>query len=242
MILGYLVDMLVPLPTALPWSRRFHWECNTVLGRGLCDSSLQVALRGPAFLCPPRGDPCDCQWRQLHSSPGGHASLGEQPLNQKALQKGWLSPATNSRLPLSCPSWGAAAAGSPSTVPPDRAHLYWVQLSSVTLKMMAESSGSDPDLLMQFIMNFWRGRQGIVCVLTEITRLSLSILFFFFPLLHLNGKGMSNIAKPMSKEVKYKTQCFQVGHMTLCLYSIRFWLFDFGIVSGKYTVHIYFHR
>lgn len=65
---------------------------------------------------------------------------------------------------------------------------------------------------------------------------------FFSPLLHLNGKGMSNITKPMSKEVKYKTQCFQVGHMTLCLYSIRFWLFDFGIVSGKYTVHIYFHR
>lgn len=53
---------------------------------------------------------------------------------------------------------------------------------------------------------------------------------------------MSNISKPMSKEVKYKTQCFQVGHMMLCLYSICFWLFHFGIVSGKYTVHIYFHR
>ena len=66
--------------------------------------------------------------------------------------------------------------------------------------------------------------------------------FFFFFLLHLNGKGMSNISKPMSKEVKYKMQCFQVGHMMLCLYSIHFWLFHFGIVSGKYTVHIYFHR
>ena len=57
-----------------------------------------------------------------------------------------------------------------------------------------------------------------------------------------NFDDMSNISKPMSKEVKYKMQCFQVGHMMLCLYSIHFWLFHFGIVSGKYSVHIYFHR
>lgn len=242
MIFGYLVDILVPLPTTLFWSRHFNWECNKVLGRGLYDSSLQVALRGTAFLCPLRGHLCDYQWRQLHSSPGGRAFLGDRPLNQRALQKGWVSPVMDSRLPPLLTQLRCSCRRESQHRPHDRAHLYHVQLSSVTFKMMAESSGSDPDLLMQFIMNFWRGKQGIVCVLTEITRLSLSILFFFFPLLHLNGKGMSNIAKPMSKEVKYETQCFQVGHMTLCLYSLHFWLFDFGIVSGKYTVHIYFHR
>lgn len=77
----------------------------------------------------------------------------------------------------------------------------------MTFKMMAESSGLNPDLLMQFIMNFWSGKQRIVYELAEITRLSLSILFFLL-LLHLNGRGMSNISGPMTKEVKYKTTVF----------------------------------
>lgn len=129
------------------------WEDTSVTTSG--DSSIQVQADVPS-------------WGTGHSTRG-------------RCRKGGCHQSWTAVCPLSWPSWGAAAAGSPNTAPHDRAHLYHVQLSSVTFKMMAESSGSDPDLLMQFIMNFWRGKQGIVCVLTEITRLSLSILFFFFP-------------------------------------------------------------
>lgn len=135
--------------------------------------------------------------------------------------------------------------GVPAQCPHAHALPYYVQLSSMTFKMMAESSGPNPDLLMQFIMNFWRGKQRIVYELTEITSLSMSIpppqpLFSF--LLHLNGKAWVISWGLWLMRWNIKQQCFQVGHVMLCLYGTHFWLFDFSIVSGKYTVHIYFHR
>jgi hypothetical protein len=108
--------------------------------------------------------------------------------------------------------------------------------------MMAESSGLNPDLLTQFVMNLQGGKQGVVYVLTEVTTLKLSVSPFFFFLFHSNGKGLSNISKPMTQELKYKTAMFSGINMMLCLYSTHFCLFDFSIISGKYTVHIYFHR
>lgn len=101
--------------------------------------------------------------------------------------------------------------GVPAQCPHAHALPYYVQLSSMTFKMMAESSGPNPDLLMQFIMNFWRGKQRIVYELTEITSLSMSIpppptpflLFVAF-----KWQSMSHILGPMTNEVKYKTAMF----------------------------------
>lgn len=128
-------------------------------------------------------DFCDYQWRCPHSSLGRPASSETWCPTRRAMQKGtWVPPVVNNRLPhllsqlrLQLP---------PGVSAHDHALFYYIQLSSMTFKMMAERNGPNPDLLMQFIMNFWRGKQRIVYELTEITRLSMSICplppFFLF--------------------------------------------------------------
>lgn len=105
-------------------------------------------------------DFCNCQWRCLHSSPGRHASCETWRSTRRTVQKGTLvSLVVNGRLPhllsqlrLQLPQ--GVPAQHPSPPANDHALFYYAQLSSITFKMMAESSGLNPDLLMQFIRNF----------------------------------------------------------------------------------------
>lgn len=109
-------------------------------------------------------DFCNCQWRCPHSSPGRHASCETWHSTRRTVQKGTLvSLVVNGRLPHLLSQLrlqllqGVPAQHTPTPPPPpanDHALLYYAQLSSITFKMMAESSGLNPDLLMQFIMNF----------------------------------------------------------------------------------------
>lgn len=189
------------------------WEDTSVTTSG--DSSIQVQADVPS-------------WGTGHSTRG-------------RCRKGGCHQSWTAVCPLSWPSWGAAAAGSPNTGPMIVPTSIMYSYPPWLLRWWRRAVARIQIYWCNLLWTSERVNRGLcVCSLKSPDWVCPSF-FFFFPL-HLNGKGMSNIAKPMSKEVKYETQCFQVGHMTLCLYSLRFWLFDFGIVSGKYTVHIYFHR
>lgn len=67
MIFGYLVDILVPLPTTLFWSHNFNWECNK-------GASSMI----PTFRWSWEGQPFSVPWKETSVTPSGDSSIQVQ--------------------------------------------------------------------------------------------------------------------------------------------------------------------